>query len=50
MVKYQKLNIAVNGQSNKNSFYREFGSLAESPSAADFVKVRPGANLVLSYK
>lgn len=50
MVKYQKVNIAVNGKSSKNQTFRESGSLAENPGGGGFAKVRPGAKVYLSDK
>ena len=44
MVKYQKINIAMNGKSNGIPIYREPGSKAESLGGVGTVKVRPGAN------
>ena len=46
MVKYQQLNIAMNGNSSGFQSSRESGSSAESPGGVESVNVRPGANFI----
>ena len=47
MVKYHKLNIAVNGKSNLKTFLESLGRRLKARMLCDSVKVRPGATFSL---